>query len=305
MGPRDDEGDAPHASATVGSSRDVGLAIFHSRFCSRAVCRERAPPHGPRVPRGVITPILMTLQFRTLSTAFLLAVFALTTGCAQAQPATTQTAETQASMTPEAALQMLMDGNERFLSGDVLDRDLTAQVAQTASGQYPFAFVLGCVDSRVPHEAIFDQGIGDIFSGRVAGNFVNTDLLGSMEFATAAAGSKVIVVLGHTECGAVKGACDHVELGNLTHTLSNIQPAIYQVGDTIDGDRSSSNKEYVDAVTHANVDITVQNIIDRSPVMKGLVASGDLIVIGAMHDVATGEVTFMTDSMVSASTLDM
>jgi len=223
-----------------------------------------------------------------------LACAILLTGCAPAvaQQAMTQTAESQAALTPQAALQMLMDGNERFVNGAALSRDLNAQVAQTASGQYPFAAILGCIDSRVPHELVFDQGIGDIFSARVAGNFVNTDILGSLEFATAAAGSKVVVVLGHTECGAVKGACDHVELGNLTHTLSNISPAIYAVQD-IEGPRTSANKDFVQAVAHENVEQTVQNMLDRSPVMKELVDSGDLIIVGAMHDVATGKVTFM------------
>lgn len=232
---------------------------------------------------------MMTL-LRTSALAFAI----LLTGCAPAvaQQAMTQTAESQAALSPQEALQMLIDGNERFVSGEMLNRDLNAQVAQTASGQYPFAVVLGCIDSRVPPELVFDQGIGDIFSPRIAGNFVNTDILGSMEFATAAAGSKVVVVLGHTECGAVKGACDHVELGNLTHTLSNITPAIYAVQD-IEGPRTSANKEFVSAVAHENVEQTVQNILDRSPVMKGLVDSGDLIVVGAMHDVSTGKVTFM------------
>ena len=209
-----------------------------------------------------------------------------------AQQSVTQTSVTQAALTPAEALDMLKAGNERFVAGAMLDRDLMAQVSATATGQYPFAVVLGCIDSRVPPELVFDQGIGDLFAPRIAGNFVNTDILGSMEFATAVAGSKVIVVLGHTSCGAVKGACDHVELGNLTHTLSNIAPAIYAVED-IEGPRDSSNEAYVNAVAHMNVEMTVQNILDRSPVMKGLVEEGKLIVVGAMHDVETGKVTFM------------
>jgi carbonic anhydrase len=178
-----------------------------------------------------------------------------------------------------------------------------SQVRQTAEGQYPMAAILGCIDSRVPHEIVFDKGVGDVFSARVAGNFINTDILGSLEFATAAAGSKVIVVLGHTECGAVKGACDGVELGNLTSTLANIAPAIYAVGDEVSGPRTSANAEYVQAVAHENVHQTVQNIVNRSPVIRGLVESGDLIVVGAMHDVTTGEVTFYEDEMMSADTL--
>ena len=151
---------------------------------------------------------------------------------------------------------------------------------------------LGCIDSRVPPEIVFDQGIGDVFAPRIAGNFVNTDILGSMEFAAAAAGSKLIVVLGHTECGAVKGACDAVELGNLTQTLSNISPAIYAVRD-VAGDRNSKNAAFVDAVAHMNVRMTVKNILDRSTVLAGLVAKGDLKIVGAMHDISTGVVTFL------------
>ncbi|MDX1547385.1 MAG: carbonic anhydrase family protein [Rhodothermales bacterium] len=222
----------------------------------------------------------------------MLAVAILLAAPASAQQTMTQTQTTQAALTPAEALQMLKEGNERFVNGAMLERDLMAQVAQTAGGQYPFAVVLGCIDSRVPPELVFDQGIGDLFAPRIAGNFVNTDILGSMEFATAVAGSKVIVVLGHTSCGAVKGACDHVEMGNLTHTLSNLAPAVYAVSDEIEGPRDSSNKDFVDAVAHMNVEMTVQNILDRSPVMAGLVEDGELMVVGAMHDVETGRVTF-------------
>ncbi len=241
-----------------------------------------------------LIPLMKTLS--RFSPLVMLAVLFVLPACAQtgqmAEMAPTQTAESQAAMTPMQSLQLLMDGNERFLSGTMMSRDLNQQVAMTGGGQYPHAVVLGCIDSRVPPELVFDQGIGDIFAPRIAGNFVNTDILGSMEFATAAAGSKVIVVLGHTECGAVKGACDHVELGNLTHTLSNIAPAMYAVTD-VSGPRNSSNSAYVSAVAHENVNQTVTNIIERSPVMAGLVEQGKLIVVGAMHDVSTGKVTFM------------
>ena len=228
-----------------------------------------------------------------------------------AAPATAQerdltaalTAETQASLTPMEVIQLLKDGNERFVDDEAVERNFMEQVQQTAGGQYPMAAILGCIDSRVPHEIVFDKGVGDIFSARIAGNFINTDILGSLEFATAVAGSKVIVVLGHTECGAVKGACDNVQLGNLTSTLANIAPAIYAV-DEIEGSRSSANKDFVQAVADENVELTVQNIVNRSPVIRDLVESGDLIVIGAMHDVATGEVTFFEDDMVTAETLD-
>ena len=214
----------------------------------------------------------------------------------EAQHTVTQTEATQAEMTPAEALQMLKDGNDRFMRGAMLERDLMEQVSLTAQGQYPFAVVLGCIDSRVPPELVFDQGIGDLFAPRIAGNFVNADILGSMEFATAVAGSKVVVVLGHTSCGAVKGACDNVELGNLTHTLSNLAPAVYSVAD-VPGPRNSSNEEFVNAVAHTNVEMTVQNILDRSPVMKGLVEEGKLLVVGAMHDVSTGKVTFFDAPM--------
>ena len=232
--------------------------------------------------------------------AFVSPAFAQTMDRDLTQPLT---AETQAAMSPMDVLQAMKDGNQRFLDGTPVERDFMSQVRATADGQYPMASVLGCIDSRVPHEIVFDKGVGDIFSARVAGNFVNTDILGSLEFATAVAGSKLIVVLGHTECGAVKGACDHVELGNLTATLSNIAPAIYAVDD-IDGERTSKNPEYVQAVAHENVEQTVRNMVERSPVMHGLVEEGKLIVVGAMHNVATGEVTFMEESMVTAETIN-
>jgi carbonic anhydrase len=220
-----------------------------------------------------------------------------------AAAAMTQTAESQAALTPMEALEMLKEGNERFVNGAMLDRDLMAQVAQTAGGQYPFAVVLGCIDSRVPPELVFDQGIGDLFAPRIAGNFENADILGSMEFATAVAGSKVVVVLGHTSCGAVKGACDHVELGNLTHTLANIAPAVYAVRDGVAGPYTSANPTFVQAVAEENVHRTVVDVLERSAVMAELVEAGDLIVVGAMHDVATGEVTFYEDGMLTAESL--
>ena len=225
-----------------------------------------------------------------LAAALTLAV--LVPGLAVAETELTQTAATQAALSPEQALEMLREGNQRFVDGEMLERDYAEQVEATATGQYPYGVVLGCIDSRVPPEIVFDQGIGDIFAPRIAGNFVNTDILGSMEFATAVAGSKVVVVLGHTSCGAVKGTCDDVELGNLTHTLSNIAPAVYAVKGH-EGARNSKNAAFVQAVAEANVHHTVQNILDRSPVMKGLVDEGKLLVVGAMHDVATGEVTWM------------
>lgn len=240
----------------------------------------------------------------SLSTLALALLFVAAPATAQERDLTAAlTAETQASLTPMEVIQLLKDGNERFVNDEAVERNFMEQVQQTAEGQYPMAAILGCIDSRVPHEIVFDKGVGDIFSARIAGNFVNTDILGSLEFATAAAGSKVIVVLGHTSCGAVKGACDNVELGNLTATLSNIAPAIYSLDD-VEGERSSANEDYVHAVAEKNVHLNVQNMVDRSPIIRDLVESGDLIVIGAMHDVATGEVTFYEDNMITAETLD-
>jgi carbonic anhydrase len=213
------------------------------------------------------------------------------------------TAETQAALSPMDVLELLKDGNERFVENQPLERDFLQQVRQTAGGQYPMATILGCIDSRVPHEIVFDKGVGDIFSARIAGNFINADMLGSLEFASAVAGAKVLVVLGHTECGAVKGACDNVELGNLTSTLANIMPAVYRVDD-IEGPRTSANDDFVHAVALENVEVQVQNVVQRSPVLRELVEAGDLIVVGAMHDVATGEVEFFEDTMLTAETIN-
>jgi carbonic anhydrase len=204
----------------------------------------------------------------------------------------TQTAITQAALAPADAVAMLKAGNERFVSGDMLKRDLPGQVDATAAGQYPHSIVLGCIDSRVPPELVFDQGLGDIFSPRIAGNVVTPELLGSMEFAAAVAGSKAIVVLGHTACGAVKGACDGVEMGNLTSNLAHIHEAVEAVP-TASGPRDSSNTEWVNQVAEKNVSLTVAKILRDSPVLKGLVDQGKLTVIGAMYDVATGEVDFL------------
>jgi carbonic anhydrase len=187
---------------------------------------------------------------------------------------------------------MLKDGNARFLQGNMLQRDWMKQVKATASGQFPFAAIVGCVDSRVPNELVFDQGIGDIFSARIAGNFVNDDLLGSLEFACAAAGAKLIVVLGHTECGAVKGACDDVVLGNLTLTLSNIKQAVKAVPG-YDSNRNSKNKQFVQAVADKHVELTVERIRQRSPLLWGMIDSGKIGLVGAMYDVHSGKVTFM------------
>lgn len=211
-------------------------------------------------------------------------------------------AEAQAKLKPAEVIQLLKDGNLRFLDNKAVERDFLSQIKQTSTGQFPMATVLGCIDSRVPHEIVFDKGVGDIFSVRIAGNFVNSDILGSMEFATAVAGSKVIVVLGHTECGAVKGACDNVELGNLTSTLSNIAPAVYSAAPRHEL-RSSKNKAFVNDVAHTHVDLTARNIVERSPIIRDLVSQGKLVVIGAMHDVQTGKVTFFDDKIIDKKSL--
>ena len=191
----------------------------------------------------------------------------------------------------ENLINKLKEGNQRFLDRKMNDYNYAEQVKATAGGQKPFAAVLGCIDSRVPAEVVFDQGIGDIFNVRIAGNFVNDDILGSLEFACKVAGSKVIVVLGHTSCGAVKGACDNVELGKLTGMLDNIKPAIKSVEAGF-SEKSSKNAEYVQAVSDANVLLTIKAIKDRSEVLSEMIDSNEILVVGAMYNVATGEVVF-------------
>ncbi|MES2863576.1 MAG: carbonic anhydrase family protein [Bacteroidota bacterium] len=199
--------------------------------------------------------------------------------------------ELQASITPRKALEILKDGNNRFINNLKAHRNLLEQVNETRDGQWPFATILSCIDSRTSAELIFDQGLGDVFSVRIAGNIVNTDILGSMEFACKVAGSKLIVVLGHTKCGAVKGACDHVEMGNLTELLSKIQPAVYQEKSTTDN-RTSSNSNFVENVAEINVKRNVKNIIERSFVLEQMIENGEIGIVGAMHNIETGEVSF-------------
>ncbi|MFC1835591.1 carbonic anhydrase family protein [Thermodesulfobacteriota bacterium] len=209
-----------------------------------------------------------------------------------AASAITQTKETQAAITPQKALQMLKEGNERFIRGKMLKRDLMKQVKATAGGQFPFAALVSCIDSRESGQLIFDQGIGDVFNARVAGNFVNDDILGSLEFACAIVGARLIVVLGHTECGAIRGACDDVKMGNLTKTLANIKPAVAAVSG-FDSNRNAANSAFVKAVTDKNVVLTVERIRKRSPVLRELVDKGKLGLTGAIYDVHTGKVKFM------------
>jgi len=192
------------------------------------------------------------------------------------------------TLTPAQVVDELKMGNERFRKGAMAPRDYRAEKRSSAAGQYPAAVILGCLDSRVPAEIVFDAGIGDIFVGRVAGNVVNDDMLGSMEFGCAASGAKVVLVLGHTACGAVKGAIDDVVLGNLTGLLARIKPAI--PGTKSDGERSSKNAAYVDAVARANVLLGVADIRRRSPILEALEKKGTIRIAGAMYDVATGVV---------------
>ena len=203
------------------------------------------------------------------------------------------TKETQAAISPVDAIEILKAGNQRFVKSQQADRDLLEQVADTATGQYPFATILSCIDSRVSAELIFDQGVGDIFSARVAGNIVNEDLLGSMEFACKLAGTKLILVLGHTSCGAVKGAVDNAQLGNLTALLSKIQPAVNAVGEPSEADlRTSKNSAFVDEVAKTNVSLTIGNIRNDSPVLKEMEDEGAIKIIGGMYDINSGEVHF-------------
>lgn len=200
----------------------------------------------------------------------------------------------QAALTPDQVLQQLKEGNQRFVEGRLTPRDYNAQAAATAAGQYPKAAILGCVDSRVPPEIVFDQGIGDLFVGRVAGNFENEDLLGSLEFATAVAGTPLIVVLGHTSCGAIKGAVAGVELGNLTAMLDNFDEVLAQVREiqamgTVDPEEAA----LIEAAIEENVRRTMADILESSEVISGLVESGELGVVGGVYDLATGQVTWM------------
>lgn len=203
------------------------------------------------------------------------------------------TKDTQSATTPDQALARLKEGNARFLAGRSIHCDLRTQVKETAGGQAPFAAILGCMDSRVPPELVFDQRLGDIFAVRIAGNFVNKDILGSLEYATKVAGAKLIVVLGHTDCGAVKGAVDDVKLGNLTAALANIRPAVLETTG-IEGERNSKNKPFVQGVADRNARDAAAMLTSRSSVMAALAEGGHLKIASAMHDVSTGTVSWLS-----------
>jgi carbonic anhydrase len=200
-------------------------------------------------------------------------------------------AESQATVTPDKALLFLKEGNARFVNNLKINRNLLEQVNDTREGQWPFAIILSCIDSRTSAELIFDQGLGDIFSVRIAGNILNEDILGSMEFATKVVGSRIIVVLGHSKCGAVKGACDHIEMGNLTSLLNKIQPAV-NGEKSVSDNRNSSNTEFVEKVASLNVQLTMERVRNESPIIRELESTGAIKIVGGMYDVDSGKVDF-------------
>ncbi len=202
------------------------------------------------------------------------------------------TAEEQAALTPDMVIQNLKDGNKRFMSNDLTSRDHSAMVRNAAKGQFPKAVILSCLDSRVPVEDVFDRGIGDLFVGRVAGNFVNVDLLGSMEFGCKVSGAKVILVLGHEACGAVKAAIDDVKLGNITAMLTNIKPAVAKSQDFA-GEKTTKNDAFVEHVSKNNVINTINTIQAKSPILNEMVKKGEIKIVGAYYNLQTGEVSFL------------
>jgi Carbonic anhydrase len=207
----------------------------------------------------------------------------------------TVTKEVQQSITPDQALKILKDGNKRFVNNLKANRNLLQQANETVDGQHPIAVVLSCIDSRTSAELIFDQGLGDIFSVRIAGNIINEDILGSIEFACKLAGAKIIVVLGHSKCGAVKGAVDHAEMGNLTALLAKIRPAVDDERETV-GNRTSKNDVFVENVSAINVKRSVKAILERSTILEHMIQRGEIGIIGGMHELATGEVTYFIDT---------
>lgn len=234
-----------------------------------------------------------TFAIGLVSTAFAALASALaqtSAGTVAKKTPAVQTAESQTALTPASALEKLKKGNARFVAKNMRSRDWMAKVSATASGQYPFAVVLACMDSRAPIEIIFDQGIGDVFGIRIAGNIVNEDVLGSMEYATKVVGSKLIVVLGHTSCGAVKGAIDDAKLGNLTELLAKIRPAV-----SASGTGSAKDDAYVNKVAAANVSQAMKEIREKSPTIKAQLDDGTVGLVGAIYDVSTGKVTFLPD----------
>ncbi len=230
------------------------------------------------------TPLLLILAVAGCSTP-------APTSTAQRRDLAALKAE-QAALTPAQVLESLQNGNERFTSGKVKPRDMRHEQEVTAAGQFPHAVLLSCIDSRAPAEFVFDKGLGNLFNARIAGNVANNDIVGSMEFACAAAGAKLVLVMGHTSCGAVMGACDHVQLGNLTGLLDRIQPAVEAVRN-VPGDRNSKNTKFVEAVSEMNVRLTVARIRELSPILRDLEKAGKIQIVGCIYDLGTGRVQFL------------
>lgn len=206
---------------------------------------------------------------------------------------TTINKEAQIALSPADALKDIMNGNERYMAKTMHERDYTSQRGSTVSGQFPKAVVLSCIDSRVPVETIFDQGIGDLFVARVAGNFENVDILGSLEYSCKAAGSKLVLVLGHESCGAVKAACDGVELGNITAMLTNITPAVKAASQNVEGETNSSNKAFVAETVAQNVLLTIERIREKSPILNEMEAQGEIKIVGGVYALGSGKVTLL------------
>lgn len=203
------------------------------------------------------------------------------------------TKNVQSALTPNSVLQDLLEGNKRFMSGNTEGADNAALISQTTGGQFPKAVVLSCIDSRVPVETVLDQAIGDIFVARVAGNFENTDILGSLEYSCNVAGSKLILVLGHESCGAVKAACDGVELGNITAMLDNIMPAVRKSANEVDGEANSSNKEFVAKTVENNVRLTIDRIRQKSQILMEMEDNGEIAIVGGVYSLNTGKVEML------------
>ena len=203
------------------------------------------------------------------------------------------TKDVQDGLTPKGVLQDLLDGNNRFVNGTLEGADNSALVQQTTGGQFPKAVVLSCIDSRVPVETVLDQAIGDVFVARVAGNFENTDILGSLEYSCKVAGSKLVLVLGHEACGAVKAACDGVELGNITHLLSNIKPAVEKSKGEVSGESNASNSEFVAKTVENNVKLTIDRIREKSPILKEMENNGEIAIVGGVYSLQTGKVEML------------
>jgi carbonic anhydrase len=242
---------------------------------------------------------MKTTRTQNLLTGSAILVFALIAGSSTSAPTGTPERRDlaaikaeQAALTPAQVLESLRLGNERFASGKTKSRDMLHDQRTIAAGQYPQAIILSCVDSRAPAEIIFDAGLGDLFNARIAGNIADADLVGSMEFACALSGSKLVLVMGHTSCGAIKGACDKVELGNLTGLLEKIKPAVEAVRD-VPGERNSKNTAFVEAVSEKNVRLTVERVRELSPILRDLEKAGKIQIAGCIYDLESGRVKFL------------